>query len=139
MSAIVIYESLTGNTRKAASNIADELVAGGVGIEAVCAVTGIDFEALARADLVVFGTWVDGLILFGQRPGGRVRRVPAMAGKRAAAFCTYAVDPGHTLAKMDLLLADRGAEPLGGFAINRRKLVDGSKEFVDRLLGVVQP
>ena len=139
MSAIVIYESLTGNTRRAAASIAGELVAGGMEVDAVCPVTAIDFGALARADLVVFGTWVDGLILFGQRPGGRVRQVPAMAGKRAAAFCTYAVDPGHTLAKMDLLLADRGAEPLGGFAINRRKLVDGSKEFVDRLLGVVQP
>ncbi|MCU1353271.1 MAG: hypothetical protein JWM05_2480 [Acidimicrobiales bacterium] len=138
MSAIVIYESLTGNTRRAAAKIADELVVGGVGVGAVCPVTAIDYEALAAADLVVFGTWVDGLVLFGQRPGGKVRQVPALAGKRAAAFCTYAVDPGHTLAKMDALLADRGADPLGGYAINRRKLTDGSKEFVDRLLGVVQ-
>jgi hypothetical protein len=86
---------------------------------------------------VVVGTWVDGLVLFGQRPGGKVRDVPALTGKKAVAYCTYAVAPGRTLDKMTTLLTDRGAEPLGGMAINRRKVRDESKDFVERVLGAL--
>ena len=138
MKAVILVESLTGNTWKAAERVGSLLQQEHWSITGLHRVREPDHAAIQEADFVLVGTWVDGLILFGQKPGGKVRQVPAMAGKRAAAFCTYAVDPGHTLAKMDQLITDRGAEPLGGFAINRRKLVDGSKEFVDRLLGVVQ-
>ena len=141
MNSIVIYETLTGNTRKAAGLIADELDAGGVAVTAVCPTTAIDFQALSQSDLVVLGSWVDGIFVVGQRPGraSRLRKLPALAGKRAVAYCTYALDPGRTLEKMAAILADRGADPLGGYAINRRKLADGSKEFVDRLLAAVTP
>lgn len=137
MDAIVIYESLTGNTRKAAERIAEEIITGGVGVKAVSPMASIDFQALSDSDLVVVGTWVDGLVLFGQRPGGKFRDVPALTGKKAVAYCTYAVAPGRTLDKMTTVLGDRGAEPLGGMAINRRKIVDESKDFVDRLLGAL--
>lgn len=139
MPTIVIYESLTGNTRKAAHLVAEELGAGGLDVAAVCPTTAIDYQALSAADLVVLGSWVDGLLVLGQRPGGsgRLRALPALASKRAVAYCTFALDPGRTLAKMNAILASRGADPLGGFAINRRKLVDGSKEFVDRLAGAL--
>jgi hypothetical protein len=135
--AIVIYESLTGNTRKAAERIVEELITGGVGVRAVSPTASIDFQALSDSDLVVVGTWVDGLVLFGQRPGGKVRDVPDLTGKRAVAYCTYAVAPGRTLDKMTMLLSDRGADPLGGMAINRRKVVDESKDFVERVLGAL--
>ena len=132
---IVIYESLTGNTRRAAGLIGDELGRAGHTVGAVCPVTAIDYQALSDADLVVLGTWVDGIFVVGQRPGrsGRLRALPALAGKQAAAYCTYALNPGRTLEKMNRILASRGADPLGGFAIARRQLVDGSKEFVARL------
>lgn len=139
VNTIVIYESLTGNTRKAADMIADELVAAALPVAAVCPTTEIDYQALSDASLVVLGTWVDGIFVVGQRPGrsGRLRRLPALAGKRAVAYCTYALDPGRTLAKMDTILNGRGADTLGGFAINRRHLGDGAKEFVDRLAGAL--
>ncbi len=139
MNTIVIYESLTGNTRKAGDFIAAELVNAGLPVTAVCPTVEIEFQALSEAELVVLGTWVDGIFVVGQRPGraGRLRRLPTLAGKRAAAYCTYALDPGHTLEKMQRILAGRGADPMGGFAINRRKLGEGSKEFVDRLAGAL--
>ncbi|HEY4377024.1 MAG TPA: flavodoxin family protein [Acidimicrobiales bacterium] len=137
MSAIVIYESLTGNTRKAAEQIGEELILGGTPVSAVCPVVGIDYQALADADLVVVGTWVDGAVFIGQRPGGRIKRLPALSGKKVASFVTYGAAPGKTLSKLDTILTDRGAQPLGGYAISRWKLADGSKEFVDRLLGAI--
>ena len=69
MRALVIHESLTGNTRRAAQRIVTELRA--EGWEAgECTSRQVDLAALQQSDVVIVGTWVDGLVLFGQRPGG---------------------------------------------------------------------
>ena len=74
---------------------------------------------------MIVGSWVDGLIVVGQRPGrvGRIKAMPALAGKRAIVYLTYAIDPGHALQKMSDAVAARGAEVLGGQLIRRDKLV----------------
>ena len=138
MNAIVIYESLTGNTEKAAGFIAQEMGAAGVSTT-TCPTTAIDYQALADADLVIVGSWTDGLFLFGQRParGDRLSQLPFMTGKKAAVYCTYALETGKTLAKLEDLIRGRGADVVGGYAIRRNRLQEGSREFVARLLGVV--
>ena len=138
MNAIVIYESLTGNTKKASEFIADELCAAGVTATA-CPTTGIDYQALAEADLVIVGSWTDGLFLFGQKPanGGRLSQLPFLTGKKAAVFCTYALETGKTLEKLQAIIESRGADVIGGMAIRRNRLQDGCADFVSRLLGVV--
>ncbi|MGI9624209.1 MAG: flavodoxin family protein, partial [Acidimicrobiales bacterium] len=101
MKVIVLFESMTGNTRRAAELIGGS--AAGAGAEVwVRPIDGYDPKELAEADIVFVGTWVDGLILFGQRPGraGRIKALPALDRKRVAAFCTYAVNPGKTIAKL---------------------------------------
>ena len=140
MDAVVIYESLTGNTARAGQAIAAELTEQGVPTRAF-PITRIDYQALSDADLVIVGSWVDGLILVGQRPGrlGRVRAMPALAGKRAVVYLTYAIDPGKALQKMSDAVAARGAEVLGGQVIRRDKLDEGVDEFVDRVLAVIEP
>ena len=137
MSAVVIYESLTGNTKKTAGLIGQRLTAAGVPTT-VCPITRIDYQALADADLVVVGSWTDGMIFAGQRPGraSRLRKLPTMAGKRCAVFCTYAVDAGRTLEKLTAIMEGRGAEVLGGMAIKRSRLDAGARAFVGRLLDV---
>ena len=79
MRAVVIYESLTGNTARAARLVADEVAAHGVEV-AVYPITDIGLKDLAEADIVFVGTWVDGLVLFGQRPGraGRIKAMPVI-------------------------------------------------------------
>lgn len=83
VNVIVIYESLTGNTKKAAGYIVDELIANGVGALA-CPTTDVDYQSLANADLVIVGSWTDGLFLFGQKPAsaGRLSQIPFLAGKQ---------------------------------------------------------
>src|SRR6516225_9137894 len=100
MDAVIIYESLTGNTEKASKLIAGQLRAAGVPTT-VCRITNIDYQALADADLVIVGTWVDGIFVVGQRPGRgeRIRRLPVLDRKRCLVFCTYALNPGRTLDK----------------------------------------
>ena len=56
MNAIVIYESLTGNTKKAAEFIVDELISNGVAARS-CPTSDVDYQALAEADLVIVGSW----------------------------------------------------------------------------------
>ena len=138
MNAIVIYESLTGNTKKAAGFIVAELEAQGVSASA-CPTTAVEYQALADADLVIVGSWTDGLFLFGQKPAsaGRLSQLPFLSGKKAAVFCTYALETGKTLEKLEKIVQDRGANVIGGMAIRRNKLEEGSADFVGRVLSVV--
>ncbi len=136
---MLIYESLTGNTRKAADLIGNELSSGGFEILAVNPTTAVDLQALSEAELIVVGTWTDGILVVGQKPGRatRLAQLPAMQGKRAVVYCTYAINPGRTIDKMMGIIGQRGADVIGGLALNRRHLVDGARDFSDRLLGAV--
>ena len=135
MKATVVYESLTGNTASAGQLIAQELTA--AGIEAVaCPITQVDLQSLSESDLVVVGSWTDGLFVFGQKPGraARLAKLPVIDGKKAAVFCTYALHAGKTLPKLSRLVSQRGGDVVGGYAIKRSNLEEGAAEFVDRLL-----
>jgi hypothetical protein len=120
---LVIYESVGGNTRRAA-----ELIGGTatfLGAEAtVCSVTQVDLQALAEADLVFVGSWTDGLFLFGQRPGrvGRFKKLPWLDDKHVSVFCTYAHNPGGTIAGLSKVLERKGAVVVGGHAIKRSQI-----------------
>jgi len=134
MRAVIIYNSLTGTTRKAAHRISSELRA--LRIEATpVPIAEVDEATVADVDLVIVGTWTDGLIVVGQKPAGRkkLRGLPSLAGKKAVVYCTYAVDPGQTLEKLVAEVEAKGAEVIGGFALARHDLNSDVAEFVDRL------
>lgn len=135
MRALVIHESLTGNTRKAAGLIVAGLEARGWEASE-CSSRQVDLAALQQADVLVVGTWVDGMILFGQRPGGasKLAKLPLLSKKPTYTYVTYAVDAGKTLQKLSALLAERDADVRGGMAIRRDKVVDGSADLVDRMI-----
>jgi hypothetical protein len=139
MNAVVIYESLTGHTRYAASRIADRLAEQHVATT-LCHVLAVDLAALAAAELIVVGSWTDGIIIAGQRPGraGRLAKIPYVVGKKCAVFCTYAVNPGHTVDKMTRIMESRGAEVIGGMALHRNDLDRGTEDFVERVLNAVR-
>ena len=120
MKALVIWESVTGTTRKAAHRIAAGLRAAGIETT-VNSITNINHGALSEASLVVVGSWTDGLVFFGQKPGrqSRLWSLPYMTGKRAFVYCTYAVDAGHAVDKLAAIVADRGADVVGSRKIHR--------------------
>lgn len=138
MRAIVIYESLTGNTRRAGHLIAAELIKAGVESIA-CPITEVQLQALSEADLVIVGSWTDGLFVVGQRPGriGRLVKLPVIDEKKAAVYCTYALHAGKTLDKLAGIVSRRGGDVIGGYAIKRNDLQGGAEEFVARLLGAL--
>ena len=136
MKAAILVESLTGNTWKAAENVADLLQQERWTITGLSKVKQPDHQSIQDADLVLVGTWVHGAFVFGQAPWAvnSIANLPAMRGKKAAAFCTFALHPGRSLDKLTMALGDTGAYVIGGLAMNRGKLDQHSEEFAARLL-----
>jgi len=137
--AALLVESLTGNTWAAAEKVAGLLQEEHWTITGLSKVRQPDYESIHEADFVIAGTWVHGAFFFGQAPWAvnSIANLPAMRGKRAAAFCTFALDPGSSLDKLTSALGDTGAYVLGGLAMHRRHLDQHSEEFVNRLLDAV--
>ncbi len=136
MKAAILIESLTGNTWKAGELIAANLQQEGWSITGFSAVKTPDHSSIQEADTVIVGTWVHGLFVVGQAPWAidRLRALPAMSGKKAVAFCTFALNPGKSLDVMTSTLLSRGADVVGGLALHRGKLAEHSEEFAIRLV-----
>ena len=136
MKAAILVESLTGNTWKAGEQIGSLLQQEGWTITGLNRVREPDHAAIQEADMVLVGTWVHGLFVVGQAPWGlgSIDHLPMMRGKKAAVFCTFALNPGKSLDKLTNSVMGRGADVLGGVALNRSKLDEHSEVFVDRLL-----
>jgi hypothetical protein len=137
-SAVVIYESLTGNTARAARLIGEAVAAEGVDVS-IYPITDIGLKELSAADIVFVGTWVDGLVLFGHRPGraGRIRQMPVIDGKRVAAFMTYAIHAGRALDRFADVLSERGADVVARTLLRRDRLHAGLDGFVQDALAAV--
>jgi hypothetical protein len=140
MRAMVITESLTGNTRRAGEQIASNLAGVGIDITATCSTREVDHGALQASDLVVIGTWVHGLFVVGMSPWGigRLRDLPAMRGKQVAVFCTFAINPGSTLERMSTIASQLGGTSVGGMAIRRTRIAAGTEDFTSRLVTVLR-
>lgn len=138
MRAVVIYESMTGNTARAARLIGAAAAAAGAEVT-VFPIDDIGLKELAEADLVFIGTWVDGLILFGHRPGkkGKLQRMPVIDGKRAATFMTYAVHAGKALDRFAAVVEERGATVVARRLFRRDHLEAGVDDFVHNALAAV--
>lgn len=136
MKAAILVESLTGNTWKAGEKIGTLLQQEGWSITGLDRVRQPDHAALQEADMVIVGTWVHGLFVVGQAPWGvgGITHLPMIRGKKAAVFATFALNPGKTLDKLTGAVLSRGADVVGGLALNRAKLDEHSEVFVDRLL-----
>ena len=131
MNIVVIHQSRSGNTKKAA-----ELIGGAIASSenkvTVRSTENLDFKELADADLIFVGTWVDGLILFGQRPGdiGKLNLIPPLWCKNVVAFMTHAVNPGKAASKFSSFLEAKGAKVISSRSINKRELDSEIRPFV---------
>ncbi|HAZ55626.1 MAG TPA: hypothetical protein DCY78_00145, partial [Acidimicrobiaceae bacterium] len=134
----VIHQSRTGNTRRAAELIGGAVAATGATV-AVRPVGNLDYAELALADLVFVGTWVDGLVLFGHRPGdaGKISQIPPLWDKKVVAFMTHALNPGNAADKLAALLSGNGAEVVAARSLNRRRLEVEAPAFVAEVLAAV--
>ena len=135
MKAAILIESLTGNTWKAGELIAANLQQEGWQISGFASLKQPDHAAIQAADVVIVGTWVHGLFVVGQAPWGvdRLRALPTMSGKKVAAFCTYALNPGKSLDVLTRELDATGGQVIGGLTLQRGRLGAHAEEFAARL------
>ena len=138
MRVVVLHQSRTGNTKKAAELIGDAVQSSGASVS-VRSVSNIDYKELADADLIFVGTWVDGLIMFGHRPGdsGKIKKVPKLWDKNVIAFMTHALNPGNAAEKMASLLEEHGANVLATRSLNRHHLESEAPAFANEALSLI--
>ena len=131
MKVAVIYESRTGNTASAAATIGADLEELGHEV-GVWPTDKVNLDFLADADMVFLGTWTDGLIIAGHRPGGsgHLLDLPGIWGKPTAGFVTYAIHAGKVINKLADVVAILGGEWVGGRAFRRDDIPDGIAGFV---------
>ncbi len=137
--AAILVESLTGNTWTAAEKTADLLAQERWSITGLSKVARPDLTSIQAADIVLVGTWVHGAFVFGQAPWAvnSIANLPAMRGKKAAAFCTFALSPGGALDRLTAAVGDTGAYVIGGLAMSRGKLDAHAEQFASRLVDAV--
>jgi glutamate synthase (NADPH) small chain len=108
---LVCYESEGGRTRAAAETIASQCLARGLDVT-VTSIDAVGPKEIAGADMLVIGTWVEGLVLARVRPARAMRAwleaLPRLAGRKVAVFCTYSVNPRGVLDEMSRAVATKG-------------------------------
>ncbi len=136
MRAALLVESWTGNTWRAAERVADLLQQERWTITGLSRVKQPDYMALQAADFVLVGTWVHGAFVVGQAPWAvnTIANLPALRGKRAATFCTFALDPGRSLDRLSRAVGETGAYVIGGVAMKRTRLDEHAEVFASRLV-----
>ncbi len=129
---VVGYDSVGARTAACARAVADLLGADGTTVE-VLPLSQVDTRALARADLLVVGTWTEGKIVAGVGPARTTRRwlqaLPPIAGLRVATFCTYGFDPRGTLGIMRSLVEARGGRVVAEGSFRGRSAVNAATTF----------
>jgi hypothetical protein len=96
-------------------------------------------QALSEADVVLIGSWTDGIFVFGQRPGrvGRIKAIPQLVGKDALVFCTYALNPGKVLEKLSAVVRGLGAHVIDGLGVRRDDLAGGARDIAELVMVAV--
>jgi len=139
MDAVILYESLTGTTHRAAQLIGDGFYDHQIGTQ-LFNVNAVDPDAVAAADLVIVGTWTDGILIVGQKPARKkkLKALPRLDGKACLVYCTYAIHPGNTIAKLSKIVSeDLGGNVMGGLTIRRDHLEEDVDAFVAGAIAAV--
>jgi glutamate synthase (NADPH) small chain len=144
MQVLVAYESRGGRTADTARMIASALRESDAIVRAV-PLGQVGWDELRDTDLLVLGTWVEGLVVARVGPAQATRSwldsLPRVAGLRTAAFCTFAVAPRDTLATIRRALTERGAIMLAEQAFRRGSptMAADAAAFAAELLRLVSP
>ena len=135
MNVAVLFQSLRGGTERAANKIGLELIEQGATV-GVYPVTQFDAQFVLKADLLILGTWTDGLFGLAARPAqiGKLMTLPSIAHKQVAVFVTYEISAKASLPKFADWAERQDAHVVAQAAFSRRKLDEGVADFVTAAL-----
>ena len=134
MKIAVMYQSLRGGTRRAAIAIANSFQSLGATV-GIYPVTNIDAQFVLDADLLVIGTWTDGLFGIGAKPAqiGKLNALPDMSQRKASLVVTYEISPTKSLQQFEEWAQERGIDLVHqqGFKVRGPFSKDISGEVAD--------
>lgn len=127
MKPVILYFSLTGNTKRFAEAIAELTKA------PLLEITTSEPSLTADFDLLIIGTPVYGL-----NPAPAVstfvKRLPEGKGKKTIVFCTYALAKGRVLKILETELAAKGYVTI--LSVGKRGVKPNKSDFKDVLTEV---
>ena len=126
----VLYQTMRGNTQKAAEATGSLLADLGARVS-VRPVDRYDIKEMAQADIILLGTWTDGFVLAGQRPGqlGKFKQLPTLEGKRVGVFTTCKFWPGSSVSKFANWAEFEGAQVIASHGWKSSALQEGAEEL----------
>ncbi|HEX8940567.1 MAG TPA: flavodoxin family protein [Candidatus Limnocylindrales bacterium] len=137
--AVVVYRSATGTTRRYAEAIGAHLASRGLAVT-VRSVGDCEMTALPTADFVLFGCWTSGLFVVGQHPDRPwldfARDLPRLERPRIGLFTTYKLLTGSMFGRMRERLAGRTAEPELELKSRDGSLSPADRGALDRFVGL---
>ena len=144
MKIAILYQSLRGGTKKLAESLGANFQSKGSSV-GVFPITNYDAQFVLDADLIVIGTWTDGLFGLGARPGqiGKLNTLRNIAHKDVALFVTYEISPEKSLNSLIEWAHNRSANVVtsAGFKVRGpfRKNIEGDIQmFVENSLSPVE-
>ena len=118
MKIVIVYDSSTGTTAKAATEMGKMMAEQGHECQ-VLSLYDADPVAVAEADLLCLGCWVKGLFIIRQHPTEGImqfiERLENLAGKQTVLFCTYKIAIGSTLRQMTRAIEGKGGQVVAQF------------------------
>jgi flavodoxin len=136
--ALIVYRSRSGTTRRLAEEIGAFVAARGV-TPTVVSVGDCDVKRVNEADYVLLGCWTSGLMVIAQHPDQPwidfARDLPAIPNARVGLFTTYKLATGSMFGQMRKHLA--GKVPAIDLELKSRngQLSEQNKRDLERFLG----
>ena len=127
---LVAYASAGGTTAALAGRLADRLSVAGA-LASVLPVEQVGAQELAAADVLVLGTWVEGLVVAKVHPAAAMRRwlatLPNLGAKPVATFCTYGVNPRGAGEELAQAVRSAGGVVIASETFGREDRADGAR------------
>jgi flavodoxin len=135
--ALIVYDSIGGQSEATARAVASELKAEGYHVT-LKSVHVTEPEEVEDVQLLVVGTWVYPLPLW-QLPSREVLNfvagLPSLEGKKAAVFATHLFNADRVIAKLEAALHDRHAEIVALHQVKAFAPEAGARAFAQMLSG----
>ena len=134
--AVIIYHSKTGTTKKYAEEISKYLKSKGLDTR-IISIQACSQDMLNNVDYVLFGCWTNGLMVILQHPDQEWKdfaaKLPSMPGVKVALFTTYKILTGSMFRNMYKQLKGKFAAPSLELKSRNGSLSAKDKQALDNL------
>jgi flavodoxin len=135
--AVIVYNSKTGTTKKYAEEIASYLKSKGISIR-ISSIQAFQGNLLSDSDFVFLGSWTNGLMFILQHPDREWKdfaaKLPSVPDVKVAVFTTYKILTGSMFRNMYKQLKGKFAPPSLELKSRNGSLSEKDKQALENLI-----